>query len=233
MKIRRDGCRCPRPAALADLREAVLEPDIRRALWFGLGLREGAVDHQTRPLFRSKKGLLETLPSPETHVPNPILGRSLGPDPSNQTVGKVLDPKASANSRHVRPRRMAERRQHRPSRLVRAYKPSLHVWMRDGERLAGLQTSAEPGHDAAPAPKHVAETNGLDAGPDELTRVRRSAAAFVAPITLLGRTALSVDTSTNSVTAEWVRQACNQSAVARTLFWTAATGRFSRKGTCL
>ena len=99
---------------------------------------------------------------------------------------------------------LGERRglEHELHRLVHAHEEPRHARVRDRDRAAGGDLPCERRDDAAPAAQHVAEPDRA-----ETPAVRASSASticspthFDAPITLTGRTALSVEMNTKRST---------------------------------
>ncbi len=94
------------------------------------------------------------------------------------------------------------RLQHQPDRLAHRHEIALHVRMRHRQRPAALELAAEQRHHRAGAAEHVAEPHGHAAHAAAAARrhvqpcTYISASRLLAPITLLGFTALSVEMNT-------------------------------------
>ena len=108
--------------------------------------------------------------------------------------------------------------------------------MGDGQRLAALELVLEDRHDAAVRAEDVAEpdrrrTAGRCAAAASATSI--SATRLLAPMTLDGLTALSVDTRTKRSHAGFDGRVAGAAMRAAMLTWTASEGCSSIIGTCL
>ena len=106
----------------------------------------------------------------------------------------------SAGERLVRVER--PRLEHQLDRLLDGHEVALHPGMGDRHRTAGFDLLLEERQHAAPAAQHVAEAHAAEAGRRvracDDSCIRYSPTRFVAPMTELGSTALSVEMLTIS-----------------------------------
>ena len=122
----------------------------------------------------------------------------------HQIPRQVDDPNRFSHVEHEEIRATAEGRrvEDQPGGLGNCHEEPGHVGVCDRERLPVLELLTEDRDDAARRPQHVSEANG-----DVRRPVRAAASAtsispirLLAPMTLDGRTALSVETNTNRST---------------------------------